>query len=164
MFGAIAFPLALLFFQQETPVSVSPPTVWELLQSKYDTDQDSKISSEEHGRGLGAFSNLDADGDGFITQTDLEAPTGGASRRSQERENKMRNQRVAPPKVGELAPDFELRVLVHEEKAENSSKKASSQPRNVKAAKEKEEVKAKTILLSSFAGEKPVALIFGSYT
>ena len=152
MLHAITFSLALLC-QQEDAVPAPPPTVWELLQSKYDTNQDFKISAKEHGRGELAFSNLDADGDGFITQADLETPTWGPRGRSSKRKNKVRNKLVLPPKVGELAPDFELRVLLHEQEKASKVEKDS-------AKKEKVE----TIRLSSFAGEKPVALIFGSYT
>jgi Ca2+-binding EF-hand superfamily protein len=44
---------------------------WRTLSARYDKNDDGKISKEEHGRGEQAFSRLDRDGDGFLTEADL---------------------------------------------------------------------------------------------
>ncbi|PCJ52680.1 MAG: hypothetical protein COA70_11845 [Planctomycetota bacterium] len=163
MFHAITLSLALVL-QQDTPAPNPPTTVWELLQQKYDTNDDGKISPKEHERGEEAFSNLDADGDGFITQADIEAPSWGPGSRAQKRKKNMRNRRVQPPKVGEVAPDFELQVLLHEDDAVDKNVSAESKPTKRSKAKKEKPKKPETMRLSSFAGKKPVALIFGSYT
>jgi len=163
MLHAITLSL-ILALQQDAPAATQAPTVWELLQQKYDSNGDFKISPKEHGRGEDAFANLDADGDGFLTQVDMEAPSWGPGRRANKRKKNMRSRTVQPPKVGTVAPDFELRVLMHEEtkaKEAKSSERAKSKQQELQTAATK---KPETMRLSSFAGKKPVALIFGSYT
>ncbi len=53
------------------------------------------------------------------------------------------------PKVGSVALDFELEVVVDVAKLGHE---------------EKDKKKPESVRLSSFRGKKPVALIFGSYT
>lgn len=122
-------------------------STWEFLSEKYDRNHDGRISSREYGRGKVHFERLDADGDGSITRDDLDTRRRGRPERD----------RTDPPKVGQRAPDFTLEVLpppadsaVERVLAEVEKKGSKGKPKHVK--------------LSSFKGEKPVALIFGSYT
>lgn len=164
LLSVISISLAL-FHPQEKPATAPAPTVWEVLQNKYDLNKDAKISPVEHGRGEEAFWNLDTDDDGFITQLDFETSTRVSKRRFKNRNLKARNKLMPSPKVGEIAPDFELRVLLHEEDAEKPSKSHPSDKKQLHDQGAADVVeKPKTIKLSSFAGTKPVALIFGSYT
>lgn len=169
LLNAITLSMALFCQQEEpmpapVPVPSPPPAVWDLLQSKYDANLDSKISAKEHGRGEIAFVNLDVDGDGFITQDDFKAPALGANERSLMRKLNGRKKRTAPPKIGEVAPDFELQLLVHEEKSPKPVREVLPLEEKGKAKDLKDTEQVKTVRLSSFAGKKPVALIFGSYT
>ena len=109
------------------------------LVAKYDKDKDSKVSRDEYPRGDAGFTNLDRDGNGFIEEEDLKARRG---RRPRGDRNRRRPQRAKLPQPGDVAPDFELSQLDKKTK---------------KPAKKK-------VKLSSFIGDRPVALIFGSYT
>lgn len=80
---------------------------------------------------------FDVDGDGSATRAEVEKVFGELDRN---RDGKLAAGEIsggALPRVGDVAPDFDLPTLA-----------------NVK----------KTVKLSSFAGKRPVALIFGSYT
>ena len=109
------------------------------LIKKYDKNHDGKVERSEYPRGDRGFANLDKDKNGVIEEKD--ASTGRTSGRR--RGGRSRNgdgdrpARPQPPKVGDVAPDFELPMLG---------------------------MKGKKVKLSSFAGDRPVALIFGSYT
>ncbi len=80
----------------------------------------------------------------------LAAGTGRAGERRRRRPRRVDNS----PKVGALAPDFELDrledVLDDKQATEKTAGKAPKKPQKVK--------------LSSFRGKQPVVLIFGSYT
>ncbi|MBL8751760.1 MAG: hypothetical protein JNK15_00560 [Planctomycetes bacterium] len=109
-------------------------TLQKLLQ-QYDKDKNGKIDKNEYPRGADAFANLDRDRNGAIDGADFapgvaRAGRGDGKGRPAEDPKKL-------PKVGDVAPDFDLPMLG---------------------------VKDKTVKLSSFAGDRPVALIFGSYT
>lgn len=164
------FLLASLWDAQEPPdkkLQEVPVSIWQVLQEKYDANEDGRISKAEHGRGEEAFRNLDRNGDGFLTEADTQvAPARRRGRRSPQENGVVKNEK--PPVVGEVAPDFELRVLVPEMErpAEQGNKvKGSERTPSQGATLEgpKEEAPA-TVKLSSFSGKKPVALIFGSYT
>ena len=80
------------------------------------------------------FDSVDRNGDGVIAEADFEK---GAGRdRGGAREAGERPKRPEPPEEGVVAPDFSLQPAMGGE----------------------------TVTLSSYAGKKPVALIFGSYT
>ena len=149
MHCTLSLMFALAFPQQKEPPPVPAP-VWELLQQKYDADEDGRITPEEHGRGVEAFRNLDRDGDGAITRSDTLSSGRGIRRREPRREHGPRRVRIEAPKEGDRAPDFELRLWVQE--------------KEVKKGKGTRKEVSPKIRLSSFAGKKPVALIFGSYT
>ena len=85
-----------------------------------DTDKDGVLQLAEL---ASMFGKLDKNGDQMVSKAEV-----GMSRSVA---------RSGPPRVGEVAPDFELPFVADEKK---------------------------TIRLSSFRGKKPVALIFGSYT
>ncbi len=116
---------------------------WEAWVSELGADQDGVIpegavTAPEGGRGRGA--NLDRDGDGKLELSDLAlvfalVDTNGDGDLDP-RELAGRPSQVGA-KVGGKAPDFELNF-----------------------AKEPE----RKVRLSSFAGDRPVALVFGSYT
>ena len=109
--------------------------VWEYFAEKYDKDADGKLSKTEYDRGDARFARLDKNKDGVLTEDDWGQRT--------DRSNRGRSRRggdrapTEAPKAGEAAPDFEL-VSIKDP--------------------------AKTITLSSFKDNKPVALIFGSCT
>lgn len=102
------------------------------LARRYDADGDGRITAAEYPRGRQSFANLDRNGDGVVTRDDLELRARRGRAKAQRRALRSR-----PPKVGDLAPDFELPMLG------------------------KDDV---TVRLSSLRGVRPVALIFGSYT
>ena len=110
--------------------------IWKVLAEKYDRDKNGEITLEEYGRSEERFGQLDKNDDGKLTLADL---TSG--RRNAGAGNTVRGPE-GPPKVGDEAPDFELPFATKDGKV--------AEGRNVR--------------LSSFKGEKPVALIFGSYT
>jgi len=120
--------------------------VLETLLKKYDKNDDGKIDRKEYPRGDKGFANLDKDKNGAIEKADLEARRQRGNRRGGNRgERGQRGERPAPakiPAIGEVAPDFDLPLVDKKDK----------------------DGKEVTVKLSSFAGKKPVALIFGSYT
>ena len=111
--------------------------VWNYLAEKYDQNKDGQLTSAEYDRGAEAFARLDRNGDGVLTQSDWIVKRGGPAAANQRGERPGEATAGEAPRVGTPAPDFDLPY--------------------VKDA-------TKTVRLSSFAGKKPVALIFGSYT
>ena len=106
------------------------------LLAQYDADQDGKVTPAEHPRGARAFANLDRNRDGAFDAADLRVPPPDPIA-------VLAEQRTDPahlPKVGELAPDFELPLL--------------GRPG----------MPGTTVRLSALRGERPVALVFGSFT
>jgi len=121
---------------------------WKFLAKKYDKNKNGKITFKEYKRDKEKFASLDQDGDGVLTEADFKGGGGrggrgrggrrgdrGGNRGRGDRDRGNKGAQVAT--LGKKAPDFELPTI-----------------KNPK----------KTIKLSSFAGKKPVALIFGSYT
>lgn len=155
-----------------------PAAIWDYLSRQYDADRDGRITPAEHGRGEQAFANLDRNRDGVITREDLAvtvrrpgAGTRGAARPT-------RREELALPKVGDVAPDFELPRLappevVAPEPATPATPATSDAKPDARAdaradatpdAKPQPTPQPQLVKLSSFAGKRPVALIFGSYT
>ncbi len=133
------------------------------LLRKYDADRDGKINRSEYPRTDAAFTNLDRNRDGSIDATDFE-PTAGRARGV----GQARQPRPAKlPKVGEMAPDFELPLLSARAKelpTEDKDGEAAGKPAAEGGAAKPGKAPVETVKLSSFVGKKPVALIFGSYT
>lgn len=134
-------------------------TRWEYLSGKYDADDDGRITRKEYTRDDVHWKRLDANGDGVLTEAEIDG--GGRQRGRRGREGRGRRERGsggdAPrpvaPKVGVMAPDFHLDVIEPprpETEGEEAPKEKKKEPER--------------ILLSSFRGKQPVALIFGSYT
>ena len=145
--------------KKKREVAEESESVWEYLSKLYDKDSDGKISRAEYTRDDEHWKRLDKDGDGFIVQAEVDSGGRRGGRRGGMRGG-MRGERAAapkPPKVGEVAPLFELDVL-----DEKKDKKAGSDDKK-KDAKTKAK-KPKKVKLADFQGKKPVALIFGSYT
>ncbi len=110
-------------------------SAWDLLRGEYDKNKDGKVEAAEYPRGTERFKNLDTNQDGTITEGDFQsARERGARPRG--RGQGGRAERPEAPALGSVAPDFELRTL------DGKSK----------------------VKLSSFKDQRPVALIFGSYT
>lgn len=107
------------------------PDVLAKLVRQYDKNADGKVQKSEYPRTAAAFANLDRDGNGVLDEHDTDAQRRHTTRQPRD------DAAVKPPKVGDLAPDFELPMLG---------------------------MKDTTVKLSSFRGVRPVALIFGSYT
>ena len=125
-------PMRVTAPAQRANVPLGPEVLSKLLQ-QYDKDKDGKIQKDEYPRTAEAFANLDRDHNGVVDAADFEVgPPRGARHdpRGPEAKDKL-------PKVGSLAPDFDLPVLGS---------------------------KDTTVKLSSLRGKQPVALIFGSYT
>ena len=110
------------------------PDVFSFLAEKYDMNFDGKLSRAEYDRSDENFQRFDTNKDGVLTPSDWSSGTGGRRRRGGGRQ---RHDDSAAPKVGDQAPDFSLTHINDE---------------------------TKTVQLSSFAGSKPVALLFGSCT
>lgn len=132
--------------QQSQNQPQEPQTAWELLVAKYDADKDGKISRGEYPRGTQQFSNMDLNEDGFLTQNDIQNLE-PFSDKARSKMMKAMSDRPQPPKVGQVAPDFELPKIGNQK---NGEKGVPAKPELIK--------------LSSFRNKKPVALIFGSYT
>ena len=112
----------------------SSDAAWKFLAEKYDANKDGKIEAAEYTRDEATFARLDTNRDGVLTSADWKA---GDERERGRGKGAGRAARPAAPKAGQPAPDFELTFV------------------------DDEEAKVK---LSSFTGERPVALIFGSCT
>lgn len=103
-----------------------PARMTRFIARTFDGDGDGKVSPTEL---KGSFTDADKNSDGKIDRDELRG------RRGAGRRDGARNA-AKTPKVGEVAPDFDLPYKDGD----------------------------KTAKLSSFAGKRPVALIFGSYT
>ena len=109
--------------------------VWNFLAEKYDKNKDGKIAKDEYDRGAETFERLDRNEDGVLTRQDWEGVSGPFGGGPGQRPGD--GLRGVAPEKGAPAPDFKLSHITDP---------------------------AKTVSLSSFAGKKPVALIFGSCT
>ena len=123
----------------QPPRSSLAELAYRKLLGQYDKDDDGRITKAEYPRGEQAFANLDRNQDGFVTRADfdLRIAPGSQRARGRSRQGAGARARPQPPRVGELAPDFELPLLG---------------------------MKDTTVKLSDLRGDRPVALIFGSYT
>jgi len=110
------------------------PDVFKFLAEKYDKDKDGKLSREEYDRSEENFVRFDTNKDGELTADDW---SGGRRGRRGRGGGRQKHDDSGAPKVGDQAPDFSLTHINDE---------------------------TKTVQLSSFAGSKPVALLFGSCT
>lgn len=153
--GSLVLLLAPAFSAPQDP-RPGPSSTWEFLLGKYDADGDGRIARKEYTRDDAHWSNLDADGDGFLVASEVE----GRRRRRRGRGDADRAAPVAP-KVGQVAPGFELEVLPPPPPTPPPNGKPPV-PATGKAPKEPKE--PETLSLASFRGKRPVALIFGSYT
>tara|TARA_R110002073_G_scaffold74211_1_gene181605 strand:+ start:205 stop:954 length:750 start_codon:yes stop_codon:yes gene_type:complete len=112
---------------------------WKFLQEKYDANNDQSISAAEYTRDEATFKRLDKDKDGVLTAKDW--ASGGERQRGQggqrQRGQDAGNSRGAAPEAGDVAPDFTLTFVADGKK---------------------------TVKLSDYKGDKPVALVFGSCT
>ena len=114
----------------------SGEATWKFLQEKYDANKDKAISAEEYTRDQATFTRLDKDKDGALTEKDF-ASTGERQRGGRDRGEGGGRARGSAPEAGDVAPNFTL-TFVGDGK--------------------------KTIKLSDYKGDKPVALVFGSCT
>lgn len=103
------------------------------LLAQYDANHDGKVQQAEYPRGAQAFANLDRNRDGAFDDADFRVPTPDPMAVLAQR----RTDPARLPKVGDVAPDFELPML--------------GMPDT-------------TVRLSTLRGERPVALVFGSFT
>jgi len=126
----------------EAPMDVEGAhnSAWSYLQDKYDADGDGAVSAAEYDRDEAAFARLDANGDGELSAQDFERRRPS---RGQRGEGAGRPRRTAGAAEGEEAPGFTLRPLHLDPELTEEEQLVS---------------------LSAFAGDRPVALIFGSYT
>lgn len=118
--------------------------VWKILAEKYDKDRNGEISKEEYTRGGEKFTQLDRNEDGKLNEADFLGGRnrgGGRGGRGTGRDGGA-GARSGVPEEGSDAPDFELAYASKEGTAKNGRK----------------------VRLSSFEGDRPVALVFGSYT
>ena len=120
--------------QQRSRQGRQSAQVWEFLAEKYDKNMDGELTEDEYDRGADTLARLDRNNDGVLTKDDWDNSDGQRQRGGGGRPGGRGGE---APQVGDLAPDFELPYV---------------------------EETTETVRLSSFAGEKPVALIFGSYT
>ena len=135
---------------------------WTALCEKYDADGDGVITRAEYTRDEAHWKNLDVDGSGALDRKEFEG----------RKWNRGDAKRPEPPKVGQLAPDFELELLPEPQKllpGEPASSAGRATPAGPisKGGKAEPDAKPKEpvrVRLSSFRGKRPVALIFGSYT
>ena len=132
---------------------------WEAFVKKLDCNEDGLVSGEELNLSYRRFRMVkravDANRDGDVQVQEVAAIFSRLDRDKNKELSPqemraggnrpgggMRGNEANVPQPGQIAPDFELPL--------------AEQPKGAK--------QAVTIKLSSFAGKKPVALIFGSYT
>lgn len=148
--------------RDELPVVGEEASPWEFLLKRHDKDGDGKISQAEYGRSEEAWARLDRDGDGVLVEGELSTKW--------DRRGGGRTARPEPPKVGEFAPVFSLTLLPPGEMGGHGEDTPEEQPDAKKGESKGKKSEAKkpeepeSVSLVSFRGEKPVALIFGSYT
>ncbi len=96
---------------------------------------------------------------GLIVGTAVHAAAGPRGRRS------GRPKRADPsPQVGAMAPDFELILLSAFETRSDASDAKKEEKRADDTATAEQTGKPRTVRLSSFRGNRPVVLVFTSYT
>jgi hypothetical protein len=117
-----------------TPAEQAPDEVWAYVRERYDADGDGRVARSEYGRDEEHWRRLDKDGDGFVVASEVAILPPGPGGRPA---GEPSFDATEPPQVGEQAPDFELEELGRE---------------------------GELVRLSSYRGERPVALVFGSYT
>ena len=157
---------SFLFFAalplQEEGTVPTPKDPWQLLLSKYDADGDGRVTEKEYPRGKVHFGNLDRNRDGVLTGSDFEGS--GRRRPSGRREGGGYRSEKAPPKVGAMAPDFELPRVPGTGPPPPETGESDEGGEGAEEDFGKKDPPLPPIRLSSFRGDMPVALIFGSYT
>ncbi len=126
-----------------TPSAGADAPAWRFLHARYDRDRDGRIEREEYPRSADAFQRLDADGDGVVSAADFDPRWDGVPRIAAaggEAEDRWIGFQdfvhgEGGPEVGEPAPPFRLVATSGEE-----------------------------LELAAFRDERPVVLVFGSYT
>jgi hypothetical protein len=124
-------------------------TVWEYIVLKYDSDGDQRVTRKEYTRDDEHWNRLDTNADGLLDEAEFASQVRSGERRGPGERGRRGDERGAgpeAPRAGEPAPDFELVVLP----TPGETKRKPS--------------KAELVKLSSFRNDRPVALIFGSYT
>ena len=109
-------------------------SVWDHVRARYDANGDGRIARAEYARDEEHWSRLDDDGDGFVVESEVAIAAPGPGGRPAGEPSFDKGE---APKVGEWAPEFELEVLGRE---------------------------GELVRLGDFRGQRPVALVFGSYT
>jgi hypothetical protein len=114
----LCFALFILLLQQTDPGSdqdVAPTSAWELLVSRYDSDKNGVISREEYTHNDEHWASLDTNGDGKLSEADV-AKLGQQRQRRSSRGSSAKppGRNLKAPLVGDIAPDFELPVLVRD--------------------------------------------------
>ena len=162
---------------EPAPAPKQPADAWELLTQEHDANGDGKITRKEYSRGDERWNRLDKNGDGVLLRDEVMGRSnergggrrGGRGSLGGRRDGRGGLGRGTPPKVGKVAPDFDLEILPPPTPKSHGNGKAREPEAKPKEPKEGKKTKAKaakpkTIKLSSFKNKRPVALIFGSYT
>jgi hypothetical protein len=139
--------------------------VWAYLLGKYDADADGVITRREYGGDDLHWDRLDKDGSGTLEKTE-----GGVGVKFKTKPGRKKT--VEAPKVGAFAPLFELEIVTDVTKLGGEGVKTpkvdGKRPEEGADGAEmtpKGQNPGPTLLsLKSFRDQKPVALIFGSYT
>ena len=108
--------------------------VWLFLQERYDADRDGRVTRTEYMRSERGFRNLDVSGDGVVTPLDFDPSYDGVLRGPWKSFEDF-EYGEGGPEVGALAPPLRLTSTMGE-----------------------------VVDLERFRGERPVALVFGSFT
>lgn len=174
--------LLLCWLQSPDPApepAVDPPKdAWELLTREHDKNGDGKITRKEYTRDDEHWKRLDKNDDGVLLRDEIMGGSGergrgrGGARRGRgergpgvgRRGDSRGGERGVAPKVGTVAPDFDLEVLPPATKDAPLPLGKLPKAKSKKQAGTTKAAGLKTIKLSSFKGKRPVALIFGSYT
>ena len=121
-----------------------------MLRRALDEDRDGSV---QHREIAAVFQQLDRNKNKVLCRAEM-----GGNRSRGGRGRRGRSNEPGVPQPGQPAPDFDLPLL--DQPADQPPDQPASQP----DAQSKGARPQATIKLSSFAGKKPVALIFGSYT
>ncbi len=177
MHGPLTLVLALTLVsgtppdEEKRPAPEEPTaeTVWEFLADKYDANGDGTITKTEYTGPEERWKQLDRDGSGAIDKAEIEE-------RGRAKRAKPGKKRPVAPKQGKKAPLFELEVLEDlgdlpkpgeeevGEQGEPGQKGKDKKEKDGDREEAEKPAKPRTIALADFRGEKPVALVFGSYT
>ena len=136
---AMAFVFGLLVFANQAEAQRRggrSVDVFKFLAEKYDRDNDGKLTAEEYDRSKENFKKFDTNRDGVLTAEDWAGGSSGRGRGGRGQRGSSAARGTAPAE-GSKAPDFSLTHILDAKKTEK---------------------------LSSYAGSKPVALLFGSCT